>query len=106
MARLCVRIAPNSHPTDPSLDALRTQPGDVVCIEEDSHIFSVGEMTCGQYQIIDVPGVSPEKFDYLRESVQDSEGKMTKRSTKSLDLGALVGKVTEEKLALVTKDKT
>jgi hypothetical protein len=30
MARLCIRIAPNDHPTDASLTPLRTRPGDIV----------------------------------------------------------------------------
>lgn len=68
MARLCVRVAPNDHPTDKELDAHRTKPGDVVCIVEDGHVFSKAEMTNGQYRIIDVPGVPAQKFIHLTET--------------------------------------
>ena len=34
MSRLCIRIQPNNNPDDPTLDALRTQMGDVVCIKD------------------------------------------------------------------------
>lgn len=67
MARLCIRITPNNHPTDPSLDAVRTQIGDVVCVTEDGHIFSKGEMECGQYRIIDVPDTTPADLVHLTE---------------------------------------
>ncbi len=67
MAVLCVRVADNRHPTDPSLDALRTQPGDVVEVVADGHAFSAGELGCGQYRFVSVPGVDPAEFDHLRE---------------------------------------
>lgn len=89
MARLCIRIAPNNHPTDPSLDVMRTQLGDVVCIVDDGHIFSSAELNSGQYRIVDVPGVSQEELIYLCAHVDDAEGKMIRRRAVTLDADAL-----------------
>lgn len=85
MARLCIRIAPNSHPTDKSLDALRTQPGDVVEIREDGHEWSKAELNCGQYKFVDVPGVPESEFTYLKEHVEDADGNMVARRKVKLD---------------------
>lgn len=65
MARLCVRIAPNEHPTDPALTPMRTQIGDVVVVVPDEHVFSFAEMNNGQYRIIDVPGVAESDLAHL-----------------------------------------
>ena len=86
MARLCVRIAPNNHPADANLDALRTQPGDVVCIVDDDHVFSSAELNCGQYKIIDVPDVPQEDLAYLVTSVYDAEQKLVSRRAVKLEL--------------------
>ena len=79
MARLCIRIAPNDHPTDPAKTPLRTRPGDVVEICEDSHNWRPGELNSGQYRFIDVPGpvavydasgqIIQDNWTYLKESV-------------------------------------
>lgn len=74
MARLCIRITPNNNPSDPSLDVMRTQLGDVVCIKEDGHVFSKGELDCGHYRIIDVPGVSAGALVSLTTSKFDATG--------------------------------
>ena len=98
MARLLIRIAPNSNPSDPSLDALRTQPGDVVCIVEDDHVFSECERLNGQYRIIDVPGVSANDFNELLIPVLDVNGMLMKLRSKTLDFTALkVGMTTATK---------
>ena len=89
MARLVVRIAPNDHPTDPSLTPLRTLPGDVVEIVEDGHQFSLSELNCGQYRFIDVPRVLSEQFLSLKQPVEDAEGRMIKRRALALDVTAL-----------------
>ena len=90
MARLCVRVASNNHPTDASLNALRTQPGDVVCLVDDSHVFSLCERTNGQYRIIDVPGVSQEQLVALVEQVYAAdEATLVKRRRLALDAAAL-----------------
>jgi len=90
MARLCIRVAPNDHPTDPELNKLRTQPGDVVCIVNDDHQFSQGELNCGQYRIIDVPGVPQIELIYLcKQHVDDVEGNPIQRRLWSLDAAAL-----------------
>lgn len=90
MARLCIRIAANNHPTDPSLDALRTQPGDVVCIVDDGHVFSKCEMTNGQYRIVDVPGVTQDQLASLVEQVYAAdEATLLKRRRLALDITAL-----------------
>ena len=109
MARLCVRIAPNNHPTDPSLDALRTHPGDVVCIVDDDHKFSEGELNCGQYRIIDLPGVPQEDLTHLCAHVEDVEGKTIRRRAVALDMTALksaawknVTKISKDQIAAIT----
>lgn len=89
MARLCIRITPNPNLSNPSMDALRTKVGDVVCLVDDSHIFSVAELTCGHYRFIDVPGVSQEDLVHLVTPVKDKNGRMTKRRAQSLDPAAL-----------------
>lgn len=89
MARLCIRIAPNDHPTDSTLTPMRTQEGDVVCLVDDSHVFSVAEMNNGQYKILDVPGVTQEELVHLVQHEEDGEGKITKRRTQALDTALL-----------------
>ena len=91
MARLCIRIQPNEHPTDPSLTPLRTNEGDVVCIVDDSHAFSYAEMNSGQYKILDVPGVTQEELGHLMAHVEDADGKMVKRRTVEIDTALLKG---------------
>lgn len=89
MARLCVRILDNVNPSEPSLNALRTQKGDVVCIVADDHVFSQAELTCGHYRILDLPGVTEEELIHLVESRTDADGHMTARRTQHLDLAVL-----------------
>lgn len=99
MARLCIRVAPNNHPDDPKLDAFRTQIGDVVCVVGDRHIFSKGEMACGQYKFVDVPGVPAEELAYLSWPALDQSDQMVRRTSYNLDPSAVA------KLAnSVTKD--
>lgn len=57
MAILVVLLVDNTHP-DPGLNRLRCQKGDVVDIVEDGHVFSDGEMNCGRYRFLRVPGVA------------------------------------------------
>jgi len=79
MARLCVRITKNDHPTDPSLTPLRTNEGDVVCVMGDEHVFSHAEMNNGHYKIVEMPGVPPEDVIRLMAHEEDADGKMVKR---------------------------
>lgn len=109
MARLCIRIAPNNHPTDPSLDVMRTQTGDVVCVVEDGHKWSDPELNCGQYKFIDMPGVPPEKLLYLMEHVEKSDTVIIARRKVSLDVVALKTidekEATESDIAAVVAEK-
>jgi hypothetical protein len=89
MARLCVRIAPNGHPTDASLTPKRTREGDVVCVVDDGHVFSHAELNNGHYRIIDVPGVSPAEFVNLCALDIDAFGAMLKRRNVTLDFDVL-----------------
>lgn len=91
MATLCIRITPNDHPTDPSLTPLRTNEGDVVCLVDDDHVFSVAELNCGQYKMLDVPGVPQEELVHLVAHVEDAEGKMVKRRSVGIDKAVLKG---------------
>lgn len=88
MARLLVRVTDNFHPTDPSLDPLRSQVGDVICVTEDKHEFSYGELFSGEYQVIEIPGVKAEALAYLCEHVEDDTGKITQVRTTGIDLKA------------------
>ena len=98
MARLCIRIAPNDHPTDPSKTPLRTRPGDVVEIREDGWVWRPGELDSGQYKFVDVPGVPEADLVYLMESVRsgdvfpelpDLAERMLRRRRVTLDIAAL-----------------
>jgi len=89
MARLCVRIADNAHPTDPKLTPLRTQPGNVICVVDDKHEFSKAELTNGQYMIVDVPGVPESDLAYLCEPAFDKSGVMIAKRAQSLDIATL-----------------
>lgn len=88
MAKLCIRILPNPNTTDPTLDVLRTQEGDVVWVAEDDHVFSLGELNCGQYRFIDVPGIQADLI-YLMEPVVDADEQMIARRKLTLDSSAL-----------------
>ncbi len=98
MAILCIRIAPNDHPTDSVKDYGRTKPGDVVCIVNDGHQFSEGERKCGQYRFIAVPGVSDGELAHFvelgRESKAadahpDDRGWFTHRRARGLNMAVL-----------------
>lgn len=88
MAKLCIRVTPNPNTTDPKLDSLRTQEGDVVWVAEDDHVFSFGELNCGQYKFVDIPG-KQEDFIYLMEPVVDIDETMIAIRKLSLDSSAL-----------------
>ena len=112
MARLCVRVTNNDHPTDPTLTPLRTNEGDVVCLVDDDHVFSFAELNNGHYRIIDVPGVPQEDLAHLVESLDDAEGRLIKRRTKMLDPLVLKGPIwagkisaTKSELDVITKDR-
>jgi hypothetical protein len=111
MARLCIRIMNNDHPTDPTLTPLRTNEGDVVCLVDDTHVFSFAELNCGHYKIVDLPGVPQEDLVHLIASVEDANGNMTKRRAVGLDKAILKGawknkaSVTKAELDAVTKVK-
>lgn len=89
MARLCIRVLPNNHPTDPSMDLFRTQLGDVVCVVEDSHVFSFGELNCGQYRFIQVSGVTQADMIYLIESIYDAQEKLVRLRKVGFDAAVL-----------------
>jgi hypothetical protein len=112
MARLCIRITPNDHPTDPSLTPLRTGEGDVVQLVDDGHVFSQGELNCGHYRILDLPGVPQEELLHLVTHAEDAEGRMTKRRTQQLNpallkAGLWIGRTnaTTAQLAGITRTK-
>ena len=84
MAILCIRISPNDPPA-----ALRTKPGDVVCIVDDGHVFSRAELDCGQYLFINIPGVQQAEFVSLVAHMEDASGNMIKRRAKTLNIAAL-----------------
>lgn len=89
MARLCIRVLPNNHPKDPDLDLVRTQPGDVVCVMPDKHEWSAGELACGQYKFVEVPGITPEDFARLIESRFDKDNILMCIRNMGLDPDAL-----------------
>lgn len=112
MARLCLRMTPNDHPTDPTLTPLRTGEGDVVQLVDDGHVFSQAELTCGHYRILDLPGVPQEELLHLVTAEEDLEGKMLKRRTQHLDPVALKSapwtgrtSTTKAQLATITRTK-
>lgn len=112
MARLCIRITNNDHPTDPSLTPRRTNEGDVVCLVDDSHVFSFAELNNGHYRILDVPGVPQEDLGHLVTHAEDAQGRMTKRRTQNLDPIALKNptwsgrtSATKGQLATITRTK-
>jgi hypothetical protein len=88
MARLCIRIEPNTHP-DPALNVLRTHVGDVVDMREDGHVWSPAEQACGQYRFLDLPGVLTEDMLALVASVVDAEERIIRRRAVTLDAAAL-----------------
>lgn len=90
MARLCIRILANNHPTDPLLDMLRTQIGDVVSIQEDGHVWSQGELRCGQYRFLDIPGVPQADLISLIESVFDAKDESVLIRVRARTLNAAV----------------
>lgn len=102
MAKLCVRIKPNDHPTDATLTPLRTQPGDVVCIMGDSHIFSEAERNCGHYRFINVSGIGEDELANLVQTVNDSDGMIIKRRGFRLD-PAILNNVTWSGKTTATK---
>jgi hypothetical protein len=106
MARLCIRILSNDHPTDAALTPLRTRPGDVVEIKEDGWEWRPGELNSGQYRFVDVPGVPEAELAYLKESVYDAGGGMLRRFRQTLDIavistGAWTGRTSATKAQIV-----
>jgi hypothetical protein len=102
MARLCIRILSNDHPSDASLTPMRTNLGDVVSVHDDDHVFSFAELNCGHYRIIDLPGVPEMDLLSLVESKKDVDGRMIARRLVGLDTNILksapwVGKTTATK---------
>jgi hypothetical protein len=92
MPKVCIRIVANPNPTDPSMDVLRTQLGDIVCIMEDSHVWSAAELNCGQYKFITVTGATTEELLNLVESVfAADESTMLKRRKWTLPENLLKG---------------
>ena len=89
MARLCIRIAANNHPTNAALTPLRTRPGDVVALVDDGHVFSDCERNNGQYRIIDLPGVPQEDLVHLVTPRFDANNVMTRRYNQTLDISAI-----------------
>ena len=89
MSRLCIQITPNNHPTDPSRDPFRVQAGEIVCIEEDGHEWSKGELACGQYKFIDVSGVAQADMIRLIAAKLDADGNKIGIRRLSLNLAEL-----------------
>lgn len=81
------------------MNALRTQPGDVVCMADDDHQWSATERACGQYRFIDLPGVPQEQLAHLVAAktepvigtVEPEERTIARRAVK-IDLAALPAK--------------
>lgn len=90
MCRLCIRITPNPNLSEPALDVMRTQAGDVVAVTEDGHVFSFGELNCGQYRFINVPGEPQAALINLIESVfAADESTMTRVRKVTLPISVL-----------------
>lgn len=98
MARLVVRISDNSHP-DPAINLLRTQIGDVVEVCEDGHWFSDGEVKCGQYRIVEVPGVPAAAFAHLKEADMDASENIVRRRKLALNEVSLAVEIQRVKTA-------
>ena len=112
MARICIRVAPNDHPTDSSLTPLRTRVGDVVVIVNDDHVFSECERNNGQYKIVNVTDATQEELLHMVASVYDVNGKMTKRRNVTINTTLIISggswptSVTKAQLATVTIART
>ena len=104
MARLVVRISDNSHP-DPVMNLLRTQIGDVVEVCEDGHWFSDGEVHCGQYRIVEVPGVPASAFAHLQEADTDADENIVRRRKLALNEVSLAVEVQRARVAGAWLDK-
>ena len=109
MAILCIRILANNNPTDPSKDIFRTQEGDIVCVTDNAHVFSFGELNCGQYRFIRITDGTEADMSFLLDSVFDASGNMTRVRKLGLDAVVLSGGVwksrttaTKAQLSLVT----
>lgn len=100
MARICIRVTNNNHPTDAALDALRIQRGDVVDIVRDGHVFSPAELNCGHYRMITVTGATEEDIARLIESGMDGRGELVKRRVYTLDMTALNSPTMRNKTSL------
>lgn len=101
MARLCIRVTANDHPTNAALTPLRMRPGDVVEIKPDGWEWCKGELNCGQYRFIDVPGVAEGDLVHLK-TPRYSGSTMTRIRNQCLDTAELnkvawVGKSTATK---------
>lgn len=81
MARLCVRVGSNA--------STRSQPGDVISVEEDGHVWSKAELNCGQYQFIDTPGVDPSALINLVTPVLNPQDGTRNLSAQKLDISQL-----------------
>ena len=86
MARLIVRLQPNPA-SDPAQNVLRSQPGDVVDICEDAHVFTDAEYRL--YLVINVPGVPASEFDHLKNPEFDADNEIMNYRTVKLDRVAL-----------------
>lgn len=86
MARLAVRIYQNPDP-DPEMAKFRSQPGDVLDICEDGHIFTDAEYRL--YRVINVPGIPAEAFGGLKEHERDAEENIIGYRKVRLDRAAL-----------------
>lgn len=104
MARLCIRKEPND--TD---DPLRLQPGDVISLVDDDHVFTKDEQKL--HRIVDLPGVPQEKLAYLLApqtlmGATDEEAIACRALKIDLDLFPKAQKVaTEKNIADVTVRK-
>ena len=97
MARLCVQLTANNHPTNSALNPFRTHTGDVVCVAEDGHVWSPAELKCGQYQFVDVVGVPASTYDNLVASTLDVNGFVTAIRANTLTLATI------DAAAIITK---
>ena len=97
MARLILRVYPNPDP-DPVMAKIRSQPGDVVDICEDSHIFTDAEYRL--YLVVNVPGIPAETFDHLKAHDVDADGNMLAYRKVRLDHAALNAEIANVRASL------
>lgn len=104
MVVACIQVAPNNHPTDPTLDPMRFQVGDVVSVVEDGHVFSEAEKNCGSYRFVTVTGAAANDLDPLVAERMEDDIVLARRNLTldSMALENLPASVTLAELQSIT----